>query len=150
MLLEIAFFVITLINQNKKTKKEKERKDTNEHSNYEFKPWRFSSSSIASSSSVRFASIFPISFKTSAGSLPPVWWLIPWFCKLLPVLPLVYSCARTALCFIVPAFSFANGNESDSVLELDWKKYIFDINIWLQYYIILYNIYDYNINYNIW
>lgn len=28
-----------------------------------------------------------------------------------------------ALCFIVPAFSFANGNESDSVLELDcWQK----------------------------
>jgi len=33
----------------------------------------------------------------------------------------MYSCARLALCFIVPAFSLANGNESDSVLELDCK-----------------------------
>lgn len=33
----------------------------------------------------------------------------------------MYSCARPALCFIVPAFSLANGNESDSVLELDLK-----------------------------
>jgi hypothetical protein len=33
----------------------------------------------------------------------------------------MYSCARLALCFMVPAFSLANGNESDSVLELDLK-----------------------------
>lgn len=128
---KVVFFVVVLVNKKRKKEQRKMRTDANKGSDdYEFKPWRFSSSSIASSSSVRFASIFPISFNTSAGSLPPVWWLIPWPDMLLPVLPLAYSCARAALCFIVPAFSFANGSESDSVLELDWKNTV-NINIQL-------------------
>lgn len=95
-------------------------------------PCRFSSSSMASSSSVRLASMFPMSFKTSAGSARG---LRGDGCELtgrllvdadgdggIPGRAFItgYSAGRIpARVLIVPAFSFANGRESDSVLELD-------------------------------
>lgn len=89
----------------------------------------FSSSNMASSSSVRLASMFPISFRTSADSARGLFRATA--CCLLGVgdgcggrdvlgftgeystgLPL-------ARVLMVPAFSLAKGSESDSVLELD-------------------------------
>lgn len=91
---------------------------------------------MASSSSVRLASIFPMSLRTSAGS---VLWLRALDCW--RVAGVGDGCggrpARDGLgdensaclpvpvaarVLIVPAFSLAKGSESDSVLELDWKK----------------------------
>lgn len=98
----------------------------------------FSSSNMASSSSVRLASMLPMSLSTSAGSClwaatVPTGATRAWGCAGpgegwggsparpfgdgLPVL--AAATAAAALVLMVPAFSLANGRESDSVLELD-------------------------------
>lgn len=72
--------------------------------------------------------MFPISFSTSTGSA--LWGLCCLFgvgdgCGGKPVLGFAgeYSTGRPpARVLIVPAFSLANGSESDSVLELDYKS----------------------------
>lgn len=112
---------------------------------------------MASNSSVRLANMFPISFNTSAGSAlcwradgaPPMladcwragvgdgWGGRP---AVLAVPPrggfgeensVWRAAAPPARVLIVPAFSLANGNESDSVLELDWNRYNEDLVIGL-------------------
>lgn len=91
---------------------------------------------MASNSSVKFANMLPISFRTSAGSVRG---LRGWGgCELtglllvdadgdggIPGLVFTtgYSAGRIPVrVLIVPAFSLANGRESDSVLELDYNK----------------------------
>lgn len=98
------------------------------------KPCRFSSSNMASSSSVKLASMLPMSFSTSAGSARCERccccccdWLFVLTgvgdgCGGMPGRDFIggYSAGRPPVrVLIVPAFSLAKGKESDSVLELD-------------------------------
>lgn len=132
---------------------------------------------MASNSSVRFASMFPISLRTSAGSAlcwrvdPDAIFAVCWRAgvgdgwggkpALLVAGPRggfgeensVWRVpAPPARVLIVPAFSLAKGSESDSVLELDWKRnynHIFTMHIKYIFYNKLYiiNLYTYIIIY---